>query len=136
MVSENPVGQKLYLLSALVKDAKALANLETFIKASGATVAKGEDLGLKQLAYPINKHTELRLISIFLHAESQLVRKLNQELRHEEDVVRYLLTHWRGDIERVVHKREAFNRANRPEKTELEPTFATVGTATKDGKIK
>lgn len=88
---------QLYLISALVQEDK---NLETLKKHVGqvGTIVKEENLGTRQLAYPINKHNQLTLVSVFFNCSPSGIAALEQELRHEEEIERYLLTTWKGDI--------------------------------------
>lgn len=87
----------LYLVSALAQDEAALKTLTTHLDGK-AKVAKAESLGKKTLAYPINKHKELYLLSVFFTAEPNEIPGLEKELSHEDEIERFLVTTWRGDI--------------------------------------
>jgi ribosomal protein S6 len=88
---------QLYLLTLLVSDEKSLATVKEHLK-DRVKIVKEENLGPRTLAYPINKHKELTLISIFFTADSTVVTAIEKELKLEEEVERFLLTTWRGDI--------------------------------------
>ena len=86
-----------YLVSALVESNAALTTLSDFIKNAGATVIKTEDLGPRRLAFPIEKKSELTLISVFFTTEPSIAHTLEEKLRHESSVKRFLLTKWAVD---------------------------------------
>jgi len=99
---ETPIETKtrMYLLSALTKDSqKALLELTELVKQSGSKVEKSEDLGPKRLAFAINKARELSLVSVFFLADRQILTALDGELKHAENIERYLLTDWKADLD-------------------------------------
>lgn len=90
---------QLYLVSALVQKDDALDQLTAYLKKAGCDIKKTENLGVKNLYVPINKHHALTLVSAFFTAPAAVAHQLQQALRHEEYVERFLLTTWRGDLE-------------------------------------
>ena len=84
---------QLYLLSALVQKEETLKLLKKVVS-SKAEIVKEENLGKKTLAYPINKHSELILLSIFFTAEPTNLIAIEKELHVEEEIERYLVTSW------------------------------------------
>ena len=91
---------QMYLLSALTKDAKsALDELTALVAAAGSKIEKAEDLGLRKLHFPINKLSELFLVSVFFKADSQTIRTLDSELKHTETIERYLMSTWRAGLD-------------------------------------
>lgn len=91
---------RMYLLSALTKDAKSgLDELTALVLAAGSKVEKSEDLGLKRLAFPVNKHLELSLVSVFFNATPQTIKTLDSELKHAETIERHLLSTWRAGLD-------------------------------------
>ena len=94
------VKTQMYLLSALAKDPKsALDELAALVLAAGSKVEKSEDLGTKRLAFPINRHLELSLVSVFFNASAHTIKTLNSELKHAETIERHLLSTWRAGLE-------------------------------------
>ncbi|MEK7171218.1 MAG: 30S ribosomal protein S6 [Patescibacteria group bacterium] len=107
-VAEAPVELKtrLYLLSALAKDATgALDELADIIKGIGSKLEQSEDMGVKRLAYPIKKQSQLSLVSVFFNADPQALKDLAAELVHSEKIDRYLLTEWRAGLDEQGNKR-------------------------------
>jgi small subunit ribosomal protein S6 len=110
---ETPVQTHLYLLSALGRDGSVLDHLAEQLKKHDVVIKKTEDLGMKKLAYPINKQTDLNLVSIFFEAPGATAYALENQLRHEEEVERFLLTRWNASL-------EASNRTSRMKDKEKE----------------
>lgn len=120
VVEETPAAaSQLYLLSALVQKDSSLKTIEEIVKAKGK-VAKAESLGSKTLAFPINKHRELTLVSVFFNAEPGIIPELDKELAVEDEVERHLITTWRGDINREMTSERPRRERPRAE-SEAEP---------------
>ncbi|MEX1123876.1 MAG: 30S ribosomal protein S6 [Patescibacteria group bacterium] len=91
------VAGNLYLLSALVQKDESLETIKKYLEGK-AEVVKAENLGRKTLAYKINKHSELTLVSIFFTAQPEIIPGLEKELALEEQAERFLITTWRGEV--------------------------------------
>jgi len=90
---------RLYLLSALTKDSShTLSELTELIGQAGSKVEKSEDLGLKRLAFAINKARELTLVSVYFRATAAILAAITAELKHADSLERYLLTDWKADL--------------------------------------
>ena len=106
------VGQ-LYLLSALVQKEGVMELLKKVVS-SKAKISREENLGKKTLAYPINKHKELTLLSIFFVAEPKNVQAIEKELHLEEEIERYLITSWSAELPKEgAHSNSAVERVKR-----------------------
>jgi len=88
-----------YLLSVLSQTGELLTALTECVEQGGGLVKKSEDLGLRKLAYPINRHLELHLLSVFFETDGEKARKIEQEVTHEDGVERLLLTRWNAPLE-------------------------------------
>ena len=112
---------RMYLLSALAKDAaSALDELTALVLAAGSKVEKAEDLGLKRLAFPINKHLELSLVSVFFNATPQTIKTLDGELKHAETIERHLLSTWRAGLDEPKRRSSTTLRVNQAERQKRE----------------
>lgn len=98
-------GERLYLLSALVETEADFDKLVAFMKATDVTIKKTENLGSRPLFVKINKHSSLLLTSIFFTSEPATANQLQETLKHEENVARFLLTTWRGPLDAPVRSR-------------------------------
>ncbi len=91
--SETP----LYLLSALVQKDEAMAAIEALVEKTGGVIKKTENLGSKQLAFAINKHRQLILVSVFFEAEPGQLPAIQTAVRQAALCERFLLTTWAAD---------------------------------------
>lgn len=107
---------ELYLLSALLETEESLKHLTEQIKSKAVEVKKSESLGARNLTFPIKGHQALILASVFFTAEPSTIAELERELRHDNQVVRFLVTTWNDDINQPM--RSARTKTFRPgEKT-------------------
>lgn len=106
---------QLYLLSALVKDETALEKISELVSQHNCVVKKTENLGTKQLHFPVNGHNNLLLVSVFFTSIAGQIPQLEQELSREDHVERFLITTWRGDLEKAP--RAARNKPQIEEKS-------------------
>lgn len=103
-----------YLISALVEKSEVLADLIKTIESVEATVVKSETLGMRRLAFPIAKKSDLELISVFFEVSPSVIKGLETTLSREADLKRFLLTKWtvdpnaeaRGGRKRKLEKEE------------------------------
>ncbi len=89
--------QERYLISALVETADNLTHLIEALKAAEVNVVKTEALGLRKLAFPIAKKTELELVSVFFEADPGIIKALEKSLQRDTVLKRFLLTKWTVD---------------------------------------
>lgn len=98
--TENAAPSRMYLLSALVSDSpKALKELNDLVVSLGSNIEKAEDLGARRLAFAVNGHRQLSLVSVFFKTDRQTIKTLEGELRHAETIERFLLSSWRASLE-------------------------------------
>lgn len=114
------IESQLYLLSAVTVDPKkALTELKSLVTQVEGTIEKEEDLGLRRLHYPINKHKELSLVSVFFRLDEANVAELNEELKHASILERFLLTRWNASLEARPRRSRPREILNLTEKTEV-----------------
>ncbi len=107
-----------YLVSALVENPEALTHLSELITNGGAEVVKKEDLGIRHLAFPIEKKNDLSLISVFFMAIPGSVKKIEQDIKQEGAIFkRFLLTRWTVDPNAVSNRK---SRSKVKEEAEVE----------------
>lgn len=108
--TETPRRER-YLISALVETADSLNHLTESLKAAEATVVKTEALGLRKLAFPIAKKTELELISVFFEADPAIIKPLEKSLQRDSVIKRFLLTKWAVDPNAEPRRRKKVETA-------------------------
>ncbi|NMC35953.1 30S ribosomal protein S6 [Candidatus Beckwithbacteria bacterium] len=74
------------------KDNKNMAKkLTDYIETVGASIAKKDNWGVKSLAYPIAKRTEATYLHLIVEADSDQIKKLEQKIQLEEELLRHLI---------------------------------------------
>lgn len=86
-----------YLLSALVENPTTLEEIKKIVTDFDGEIVKTEELGERKLAFPINKKSELHLVSIFFMNKPEVIPGLEKQLRSEDKIARFLLTRWTSD---------------------------------------
>jgi small subunit ribosomal protein S6 len=72
-------------------DAETTTMVESILEESGATEVIREDLGMKRLAYLINKRSEGHYFLFRFLLDQQAVTAVRKELGIKESLLRYLL---------------------------------------------
>src|SRR5271170_4409653 len=67
-----------------------LSGYVSFLKNSDAEIVQEESWGLKPLAYPINKKTSGFYFTVEFKANTDLIAKLELNLKRDENVLRFL----------------------------------------------
>lgn len=89
---------KLYELTIVLDGAATKAQIkekkefvEKLVKISEGKITKTEDWGVKQLAYPIEKKDSGFFVYFEIEVAPAKIKEMNEKLRLEEGVIRYLL---------------------------------------------
>ncbi len=69
----------------------AVATLQDLVTKNGGRIDSLQDWGRKRLAYKINKKQEGNYIILNFQLDSQFTKKLEQSLRLNDNIIRYLL---------------------------------------------
>ncbi len=69
----------------------AVAGLQELVTKNGGRVDSLQDWGRKRLAYKINKKQEGNYVIVNFQLDSQYTKKLEQSLRLNDNIIRYLL---------------------------------------------
>lgn len=77
---------------------KALGVISEVLKEGSGKVVSERSLGLRDLAYPIDKQVKGEYYLIEMEAQAQTIKPLNQKLRLSGSVLRYLIVK-RGERE-------------------------------------
>jgi small subunit ribosomal protein S6 len=82
------------LASELAQDEErknAAVELVKEIISDGGSVTSVDEIGLKKLAYPIQKKNEGYYVLIEFDAEAELPKELDRRMRISDDVVRHII---------------------------------------------
>ncbi|MEK7105459.1 MAG: 30S ribosomal protein S6 [Patescibacteria group bacterium] len=129
----------LYIIPAVMTDGEAEAvgaKIEGMIKTTGASVVRTENLGKLKLAYPIKHQKHGFYMLVQFDAETQVMVKLDNDLRLNENVLRHQVTIRPEGSEKRIYKLEAYTSPineegfalRRGERTEKRRTPATPTT--------
>ncbi len=73
------------------KKKKALENLEKILKIFKGAIKESKEWGVKELAYKIGKSETGLYLFFELELEPSAVKQLNEKLRVDADIIRFLL---------------------------------------------
>jgi small subunit ribosomal protein S6 len=91
----------MYIIAAALDDEKKDAVVETVegIIANGGEVTETKRIGMKRLAYPIQKKNEGYYVLVEFGAPTDLPKELDRRLRISDDVVRHIIINKDDDKE-------------------------------------
>ncbi len=101
--------------ATVAKKKASLEKVETFIKGLEGKIIESLDWGVKDLAYPIKKTFSGSYTIFQLELPAPAARVVNERLRLEEDILRYLLM---TKETKVVRIKNAAREARKEEKDE------------------
>jgi len=84
----------MYIIAAALDEERKEAIMDTvkgIIQDGGGEVIKADVIGLKKLAYPIQKKNEGFYVLVTFNAPAELPKELDRRLRISDDVVRHLI---------------------------------------------
>jgi ribosomal protein S6 len=83
--------QKDYEITCLVKPGKTDEDIQAVLKQNGAVVASSSDMGERELAYSIAKHTRAHYWSVIFSSAPDALSKIEKALRIKKDILRFLV---------------------------------------------
>lgn len=102
-------------------------NLQQIIADQGGTVTKNENMGRKQLAYPIGRVSEGHYILLEIDGSGREIAELERRMRVNDQVIRYMTV--RVDLDR--RRAEKF-KAKRARKASKRPLSRGAGAGRND----
>ncbi|MBX4205451.1 MAG: 30S ribosomal protein S6 [Candidatus Doudnabacteria bacterium] len=121
-----PKYELMYILSSAVSDndAPAISNeLDKFISENGKLIAT-ENLGKKKLAYPIKKTRNGFYILSTFTAEGGTIGKLENKIRSQENIIRFIVVNLDEQERRQAKDREIQTKMKLSRKPKTEPGTA------------
>lgn len=82
-------------------EAEALTQNVRGIIENGGTLLKVDAWGKKRLAYPIRKRNEGYYVLFIFESAPSFIAALNRSLRVIEAILRHMVVHYEGDIEKL-----------------------------------
>ncbi|MBQ7387931.1 MAG: 30S ribosomal protein S6 [Paludibacteraceae bacterium] len=85
--------ETVFILTPVLSDAQmkeAVQKFKNFLISEGAEIENEENMGLRKLAYPIQKKSTGFYVLFQFKADSSIVEKLEVQYRRDECVIRFL----------------------------------------------
>jgi small subunit ribosomal protein S6 len=70
--------------------AKQIENIQGVITSNGAQIAATDKIGVRDLAYEVQKHKRGNYTIVYFKAEGSSIKEIERNLRINEDVIRFL----------------------------------------------
>ncbi|QJD09410.1 30S ribosomal protein S6 [Flammeovirga sp. MY04] len=83
----------VFIVTPVLSDSETtetIAKFENHLKEAGADVYHSEDMGLRKLAYPIQKKSSGHYHLFEFKADPSIIAKFEVELKRDENVLRFL----------------------------------------------
>ena len=80
-----------YEITYATSTAGKVESVEAAITELGGSVIESTDLGIKSFAFPVQKLTEARFVSVIFHIEKENVNTLEKKVGQEKSIIRFIL---------------------------------------------
>ncbi len=123
--------ETLYVLKPTLTDeetAAQIAKIEEILLTEGAKILATNKMGMRRLAYPVQKHERGFYTIVYFNAEGSVIQELERKLKFNEDVIKFLTVRYSNKKETAQFEKlvaEANTKTEEPAKTE-EPTSETA----------
>jgi small subunit ribosomal protein S6 len=97
-----------------------IARVKEIIAENGGELKATDEMGMRRLAYPIEKQERGYYTVVYFTAPSELVIELERQLRYNEEILRFMTVKYTNKKELAVFDKmvEAANKKPAPEKSE------------------
>jgi len=85
--------ETLYVLKPTLTDEETAANIakiEAILVREGAEILATNDMGMRKLAYPVEKNERGVYTIVYFKAEGTVINELERNLKFNEEVIKYL----------------------------------------------
>ena len=111
--------------------AAQVAKVTAVLAKEGAELLATDDMGMRKLAYPVQKNERGYYTILFFKAEGSVINELERNLKINEDVIKFLTVKYSNTREMAQFDKlvAAANKNSEPEaeaKTEVEAVTETV----------
>ncbi len=92
-LANNRIYEVMYIIDPTLTDEKVASINETIqgiIEKEGGTVVRMDDGGRRDLAYPIEKHTQGHYILFEIEGSGQEILELERRMRVNDSIIRYI----------------------------------------------
>ncbi len=117
--------------------AAQIAKIKDVLAKEGAELVATNDMGMRKLAYPVEKHNRGYYTVLFYKGEGTLINELERNLKINEDVIKFLTVKYTKNKELAqfdklvaqANRKSAAAEATRAEATPAEATPESVAPA-------
>ncbi len=106
--------ETLYVLKPTLTDEETVSNIakieETLVRL-GAQILATNKIGMRRLAYPVQKHERGFYTVVYFKAEGSVIAELERNLKFNEDVIKYLTVKYTNKKE-IAHFKKLIDNAN------------------------
>ena len=123
--------ETLYVLKPTLTDEETAANIakiEEILLDEGAKILATNKMGMRRLAYPVQKNERGFYTIVYFNAEGSVIQELERKLKFNEEVIKFLTVRYSNKKETAQFEKlvaQANKVAQEPAKTE-EPTSETA----------
>ncbi len=104
ILAEKRTYEVMYIVDTGINDddvARLSENLTQIVTDQGGTVTKNENMGRRQLAYPINRKAEGHYMLLEIDGSGKEIAELERRMRVNDQVMRYLTVRVDEDRQRA-----------------------------------
>ena len=124
--------ETLYVLKPTLTDEERAANIakiEAILVKEGAEILATNNMGMRKLAYPVEKNERGIYTIIYFKAAGTIINELERNLKFNEEVIKYLTVRY-TKVKEVAQFEKLVTAANKVEEPVVTEKEAPVETAT------
>ena len=124
--------ETLYVLKPTLTDEETAANIakiEAILVREGAEILATNNMGMRKLAYPVEKNERGIYTIIYFKAAGTIINELERNLKFNEEVIKYLTVRY-TKVKEVAQFEKLVTAANKVEEPVVTEKEAPVETAT------
>jgi small subunit ribosomal protein S6 len=130
--------ETLYILKPTLTDEETAANIakiEEVLVKNGAEILATDKMGMRKLAYQVQKHERGYYTVVYYKAEGSLIAELERNLKFNEEVIKYLTVKYTkqneiAHFDKLVAAANSVNTESNVEEPKTEEASATEETTT------
>ena len=104
--------------------AAQIAKVKDVLTKEGAELVGADDMGMRKLAYPVEKHARGYYTVLFYKGEGTLINELERNLKINEDVIKFLTVKYTNTKELAQFNKLVAQATIKSAKAEAEPVVA------------
>ncbi|MCK5853797.1 MAG: 30S ribosomal protein S6 [Sulfurovaceae bacterium] len=126
--------ETLYVLKPTLTDEETAANIakiEAILVREGAEILATNNMGMRKLAYPVEKNERGVYTIVYFKAEGTVINELERNLKFNEEVIKYLTVRY-TKVKEVTQFEKLVTAANKVEEAKVEEAVVVPETPTEE----